>query len=135
LEPERDLTNIDRIWLQTWIHANASLINHDGTWPFLNAVKREIGQTGQLNMVEIDPRRRFLVIRALPRHPDAWLVNHLISDFVPWDFLSRYVFNKPGFFADYEGWSPPYQAHVVETLKTIYLKDKEGLRKRLYGLE
>jgi len=134
LEPERDLTNIDRIWLQTWIHANASLINHDGTWPFLNAVKREIGQTGQLNMAEIDPKRRFLVVRALPRHPDAWLVNHLISDFVPWDFLSRYVFNKPGFYADYQGWGPPYQQHVVETLKTIYLKDKEGLRKRLYGL-
>ncbi len=134
LEPERNLTGIDRIWLQTWIHANASLINHDGTWPFLNAVKREIAQTGQINLSEIDPVRRFLVVRALPRHPDAWLVNQLISDFVPWDFLSRYVFNKQGFYADYTKWSPTYQEHVVDILKTTYLKDKEGLRKRLYGL-
>ncbi|MHC1548256.1 DUF6638 family protein [Phyllobacterium sp. K27] len=135
LEPERDLKNIDRIWLQTWIHANAALINHDGTWPFLNGVKREIGQSGQLNMSDIEPPRRFLVVRALPQHPDAWLVNQLISDFVPWDFLSRYVFNKPGFYADYQRWSLPYQEHVVDTLKTTYLKDKEGLRKRLYGLD
>lgn len=135
LEPKRDLTNIDRIWLQTWIHANASMINHDGTWPFLNAVKREISQTGQINLSEIDPARRFLVVRAQPKHPDAWLVNQLISDFVPWDFIARYVFHKPGFYADYQGWSPSYQEHVVDILKTTYLKDKEGLRKRLYGLE
>ncbi|QND53844.1 hypothetical protein HB779_19555 [Phyllobacterium sp. 628] len=134
LEPERSLTGIDRIWLQTWIHTNASLINHDGTWPFLNGVKREITQTGQINLSEIDPVRRFLVVRALPHHSDAWLVNQLISDFVPWDFLSRYVFNKQGFYADYSHWRPGYQEHVVDILKTTYLKDKEGLRKRLYGL-
>jgi hypothetical protein len=135
LEPERDLSGIDHIWLQTWIHGNASLINYDGTWPFLNAAKREVAQTGQLNMAEVDPKRRFLVVRALPRHPDAWLVNQLISDFVPWDFLSRYVFNKPGFYADYANWGSSYREHVVDILKTTYLKDKEGLRKRLYGLE
>ena len=135
LEPERDFSGIDHIWLQTWIHGNASLINYDGTWPFLNAAKREVAQTGQLNMAEVDPKRRFLVVRALPRHPDAWLVNQLISDFVPWDFLSRYVFNKPGFYADYANWGSSYREHVVDILKTTYLKDKEGLRKRLYGLE
>lgn len=134
IEPDRDLRNVDQIWLQTWIHANAALINHEGTWPFLNAAKREIGQTGQLNLAETEPRRRFLVVRALPRHPDAWLVNHLISDFVPWDFLSRYVFNKPGFDADYKSWSEPYREHVVDTLKSVYLKDKAALRKRLYGM-
>ncbi|MCO4315777.1 hypothetical protein M8997_001165 [Phyllobacterium sp. 21LDTY02-6] len=134
LEPERDLGRIDRIWLQTWIHANASLINHDGTWPFLNAAKRDLAQNGRIDMNEVDPLRRFLLIRALPRHPDAWLVNQLISDFVPWDFLSRYVFNKPGFYSDYRNWSPNYQHHVVDMLKTMYLKDKDGLRKKLYGL-
>ena len=97
-------------------------------------MKREIAQTGQINLSEIDPARRFLVVRALPSHPDAWLVNQLIGDFVPWDFLSRYIFNKQGFYADYGRWSPAYQEHVVDILKTTYLKDKEGLRRRLYGL-
>ena len=135
LEPDRDLRNLDQIWLQTWIHANAAAINHEGTWPFLNAAKREISQTGQLNLAEVEPRRRFLVVRALPRHSDAWLVNHLISDFVPWDFVSRFVFNKSGFNADYRSWSKPYREHVIDTLKAVYLKDKAALRKRLYGLD
>ena len=74
------------------------------------------------------------MVRAKPDHPDAWLTNRLISDFVPSDFVSRYVFNKQGFYKDYEGWSEPWRAHVVDTLKTTYLKDEAGFRARLYGL-
>ena len=80
------------------------------------------------------PLHRFLVVRAKPDHPDAWLTNRLISDFVPSDFVSRYIFNKQGFYADYQGWSELWRAHVVDTLKTTYLKDKVGYRARLYGL-
>ena len=72
------------------------------------------------------PQHRFLVVRARPDHPDAWLTNRLISDFVPFDFVSRYVFNKQGFYKDYEGWPEPWRRHVVDTLKTTYLKDKAG---------
>ncbi len=85
-------------------------------------------------MDDVFPRHRFLVVRAKPDHPDAWLTNRLISDFVPFDFLSRYVFNKQGFYRDYEGYSESYRAYVVNTLKTSYLKDKAALRTQLYGL-
>jgi hypothetical protein len=133
-EPGRDLGKVDRIWLQTWIHAHADLIARDGTFPFLNAAKREIAQFGQMRMEEVAPERRFLLIRARPDHPDAWLTNRLISDFVPDDFMSRYVFNKQGFYRDYEGFDPVWRSHVVDTLKDTYLKDKAAFRARLYGL-
>ncbi|MEO9340225.1 DUF6638 family protein [Mesorhizobium sp. SB112] len=133
-EPKRDLRGVDKVWLQTWIHRNADLINRDGTFPFLNAAKREIAQSGRLRLEEVSPLNRFLVVRAKPDHPDAWLTNRLISDFVPSDFMSRYVFNKQGFYADYQGFDEPWRSHVVETLKTTYLKDKAGFRARLYGL-
>lgn len=133
-EPERDLAGVDRVWLQTWIHANAGLINRDGTFPFLNAAKREIAQTGQIRLDNVEPHQRFLTIRAKPGHPDAWLTNRLISDFVRFDFVSRYVFNKQGFYADYEGFDAVWRAHVVDTLKETYLKDKAAYRRRLYGL-
>jgi hypothetical protein len=133
-EPKRDLSKADRVWLQTWIHGNAELIKKDGVFPFLNAAKRELAQTGRLDIDEIYPKLRFVVSRAKPDHPDAWLTNRLISDFVPSDFVSRYVFNKQQFYLDYEGWAEPWRAHVVETLKTTYLKDKEAFRQRLYGL-
>ena len=133
-EPRRDLGSVDKVWLQTWIHGHADLINKDGVFPFLNAAKREIAQLGHLKIEEVFPQHRFLVVRAKPDHPDAWLTNRLISDFVPSDFVSRYIFNKQGFYKDYEGWSEPWRAHVVDTLKTTYLKDEAGFRARLYGL-
>lgn len=133
-DPDRNLSSVDKVWLQTWIHNNASVINRDGDFPFLNAAKREIGQLGQLRIEDVQPRQRFLVVRAKPRHPDAWLTNRLISDFVPSDFVSRYVFNKQGFYKDYEGFSEAWRSHVVDVLKTTYLRDKEAFRNRLYGL-
>ncbi len=133
-DPKRDLSTADRVWLQSWIHSHADLINREGTFPFLNAAKRELAQLGQMKMEDVRPERRFLVVRAKPDHPDAWLTSRLISDFVPFDFVSRYVFNKQGFYRDYEGFDEVWRRHVVETLKDTYLKDKAGFRARLYGL-
>lgn len=133
-EPDRNLSGVDKVWLQTWIHSHADLIAKDGNFPFLNAAKRQISQMGQLKLEDIAPRQRFLVIRAKPDHADAWLTSQLISDFVPQDFVSRYVFNKPGFYKDYLGFSDAWRSHVVDVLKTTYLKDKAAFRTRLFGL-
>ncbi len=133
-EPQRDLGGVDKVWLQTWILNHAELIKKDGVFPFLNGAKREIAQLGHLRIEEVVPQHRFLVVRAKPDHPDAWLTNRLISDFVPSDFISRYIFNKQGFYADYQGWPEPWRRHVVDTLKSTYLKDKAGFRARIYGL-
>jgi hypothetical protein len=133
-DPRADPGNADKVWLQTWIARNADLIASDGTFPFLNATKREIAQSGQVKINEVFPQQRFLIVRAKPGHPDAWLTNRLISDFVPSDFVSRYVFNKQTFYRDYESWSEPYRAQVVDLLKSTYLKDKAAFRERLYGL-
>jgi hypothetical protein len=133
-EPNRDLSGIDKTWLQNWIRSHDDLLERDGTLPFLNAAKREIAQLGQLRIEEVLPQHRFLVIRAKAEHPDAWLTNRLISDFVPADFVSRYAFNKQGFYEDWEGWPEPWRRHVVDILKTTYLKDGAAFRARLYGL-
>jgi hypothetical protein len=134
-DPGRDPAALDRIWIQTWIHGHADLVNRQGIIPFLAAAKREIARSGHLDIREVAPEHRFLVVRAKPDHEDAWLTNRLISDFVPFDFVSRYVFNKQGFYADYEGFAPAWREHVVETLRRTYLQDKAGLRARLYGLK
>lgn len=134
VEPKRDMTNVTKVWLQTWIQTNADLIAREGAFPFLNAAKREIAQFGQIRLEDVNPLQRFLVVRAKPDHPDAWLTNRLISDFVRFDFVSRYVFNKQGFYQDYEQLAPQWKENIVETLKTTYLADKAAFRERLYGL-
>ena len=134
-DPTADLANADKVWLQTWIARNADLINRDGVFPFLNAAKREVAQSGHVKIDEVFPRHRFLIVRAKPDHPDAWLTNRLISDFVPSDFVSRYVFNKQTFYEDYEGFGDTWRRQVVDVLKSTYLKDKDAFRLRLYGLK
>ncbi|WP_269930681.1 DUF6638 family protein [Aminobacter sp. HY435] len=133
-EPKRDLGKVDKVWLQTWIHGHADALNRDGTFPFLNGAKREIAQLGQLRLDEVAPQHRFLAVRAKPDHPDAWLTNRLISEFVPADFVSRYVFNKQGFYKDYQNLNEVWRSNVVDTLKNSYLKDKAAFRTQLYGL-
>ena len=134
-EPKTDLNKVDEIWLQTWMHKNSEIIRKDGRYPFLNAAKRMAIETGRIDPSQVESQFRFPLLRAKPDHPDAWLVNRLISEFVPQDFVARYAFNKQVFYTDYQTWPENYRAHVVETLKTTYLNDRQAWRKRLYGLE
>lgn len=132
-EPETDLSQVDSIWLQTWVHRNADLVRRDGTYPFLQAARRQIAGQDDIAMDEIAARNRFLLIRADPGHPDRWLTNQLISRLVPADFVSRFVFDKPGFYEHYETFGDSFRSFVVATLTDMYLPDKKALRRRLYG--
>jgi hypothetical protein len=133
-DAKADMSKADKVWMQTWIARNADLINRDGTFPFLNAAKREVAQSGHVRIDEVFPQQRFLIVRGKPDHADAWLVNRLISDYVPSDFVARYVFSKQTFYKDYESWDEAWRAQVVDVLKSTYLKDKPAFRERLYGL-
>ena len=79
------------------------------------------------------PAHRFLISRANPKHDDFWLTNRLISEYLRFDFLTLFVFNKQGFYKSYEDWPENYRAYVVDSIKDTYLKDKSALRAKLYG--
>ncbi|MGL4404981.1 MAG: DUF6638 family protein, partial [Notoacmeibacter sp.] len=132
--PQTDFEKIDAIWLQAWMNRNSHAIEQDGAYPFLVTARRMIAQTGRLSVKDIPLEHLFQCVRARPDHVDAWLTNRLISDYVPSDFVSMYVFNKEGFYEFYEAQDDNYRAHIVETLKSLYLSNKAGLRARLYGL-
>ncbi|WP_420407076.1 DUF6638 family protein [Hoeflea sp.] len=135
VDPEAGLDRADRVWLQTWMHRNAGLIAEQRIYPFLQESIREISATGQIKMREVREDRRLMLCRAAPDHPDQWLVNRLLARLAPFDFVSRFIFDKQGFYEAYEGYSEGYRAHVVKVLSETYLKDKAALRARLYGLE
>ncbi|MDP2734238.1 MAG: hypothetical protein Q8O63_14220 [Hoeflea sp.] len=135
IDPSADLAGTDRVWLQTWMHRNASLIAEEGIYPFLQEAMREVASTGQVKMAEVRADRRLLLCRAVPDHPDQWLINRLLAQMAPFDFITRFVFDKQGFYEAYDGYSESYRAHVVDVLGKTYLNDKAALRSRLYGLE
>ena len=133
-EPDRNLTDVDKVWLQTWIHGHADLITRDGNFPFLNAAKREIAQFGHLKIEEVSSAAPFPG-GARQARPSRRLADQPADlGFRAADFVSRYVFNKQGFYKDYDGYSDAWRCHVVDVLKTTYLKDKVAFRMRLYGL-
>jgi hypothetical protein len=134
LEPQADFERIDPIWTQTFLHRNADAVMAEGTYPFLAGIQKTIAQTGSLRMEEVAPERRFALLRAAPAHPDMWLTNRLIAQLVPQDFVSRFVFDKQGFYRSYEDFPENFRAHVVSVLTGAYLKDKKAFRKRLYGI-
>jgi hypothetical protein len=133
-DPEVDLSTVDRIWFQTWMHRNSALISRDGSYPFLQEAIRNIATTGSIRMEEVPPAWRFMLIRAKPDHPDQWLTNRLIAQMVPADFVSRFVFDKQGFYASYERYGEKFREYVVSTLTGTYLKNKREFRQRLYGI-
>ncbi|WP_428412071.1 DUF6638 family protein [Pararhizobium sp.] len=134
-DPTTDLNAIDAIWLQTWIHRNSALVSADGVYPFLQTMIRTIAASGSIKMQDVAPENRFLLVRAAPDHPDQWLTNRLIAQLCPSDFVSRFVFDKQGFYAAYEQYSEKFREYVVATLTSTYLRDKLAFRKRLYGLK
>ena len=127
-DPDRDMSKADKVWLQTWIHGHADLINKDGVFPFLNATKREIAQSGHIKIDEVFPQQRFLIVRGKPDHPDAWLTNRLISDFVPSDFVSKYVFNKQGFYTDYESYSEAWRSACCGRSENLISEGQGGVQ-------
>ncbi|MGF0538803.1 DUF6638 family protein [Agrobacterium sp. ES01] len=133
-EPDTDMSKIDGIWLQTWAQRNAGLVAEEGSYPFLMDMQRAIARTGNIRMEEISARQRFMLIRAAPQHPDQWLTNRLIAQFNPADFVSRFIFDKQGFYQAYEGYRETYREFVVSRLTATYLQDKKRFRKQLYDI-
>jgi hypothetical protein len=131
-DPKADLTRVDPRWASAWVARNAALVERDGRLPLMNWVKREAPGWGTIDMADIDARNRFLISRANPEHADFYLVNRLISEYLPFDYMTRFVFNKPGFYRDYETWPENYREHVVKSIRDNYLNDKKALRRRLY---
>ncbi|MBO3761128.1 hypothetical protein J5J10_03025 [Ciceribacter sp. L1K23] len=134
LDPEADLSLVDTVWLQAFAQRNAARIAEDGTYPFLQEMIRQLAATGSIRLAQVPAERRFLLVRPKPGHPDQWLTGRLIAQFNPSDFVSRFVFDKQGFYLAYEGFGERFRDYVVSRLSSTYLQDKRGFRQRLYAI-
>ncbi len=133
-EPNKKHNPDSNRWAKAWVNRNTRMLEEEGTLPFLLWAQREYESWANVDLEEIDARGRFILSRAKPGHDDQWLVNRLISDNVPFDFISRFIFNKPAFYADYEKWGDKLKDHVVEMVRDNYLNNKEELRRLRYGM-
>ncbi|MBW3096149.1 DUF6638 family protein [Pseudohoeflea coraliihabitans] len=133
--PEIELDGKDAVWLQTYVQRHAAAVAEDGLYPFFQQALNEVARDGIVRLDEIAPERRLLLVRANPEHDDKWLVNRLLARLAPFDFASRFMFDKQGFYETYAGYPENFRAHVVSWLVNAYLPNKRALRARLYGLD
>ncbi|MCG6859144.1 MAG: hypothetical protein LJE67_13885 [Salaquimonas sp.] len=131
-DPKVDLSRVNPQWASSWVARNPSAAERGGMLALLNHVQRQVTNWSNLEMRELRPTDRFLVSRANPDHPDFYLVNRLISEYLPFDYMTRFVFNKPRFYRDYETWPENYRDYVVKQIRDNYLANKKALRRRLY---
>ena len=131
-DPDRKVGTLDTIDLKNWVNSNMHLLDTQPELDFLYTAQRLATGDRSSYPSSVPHRARFLAHRAVPDHADRNLVNRLIAEYIPFDFLTRFVVNKDAFYRDYRHYPEPFRDFVVETMRSTYLPDKRAFRARLF---
>ena len=123
---------INQTWVRRWMRDNIKLVKDDNKIPLIDWAIDEADDWKQVQMSNVEDDLKFILCRAEPEHKDMTLTNRLISHYVPFDFVSRFEFNRPEFHQDRENWSKAYSDFVAKALENTYLSDKERVYEELY---
>jgi hypothetical protein len=132
-DPSLNLAAMGDKEMRAWAFKNTSILDRDPIIAFLHDIERGFAEGRPPQIERMTDDMKFLVIRAKPGHADHWTTNRLLASFVPSDYVSRFVFDKQGFYSDYDRYAMPFKDLVVKELVEGYLTDKRGMRERLYG--
>lgn len=128
-----DLGDLSPANVKKWVNAHAADVSNDRVLSFLTRSKKALLAGEHIDLGGIAPDLRFLLQRARPEHPDAGLINRLIAEFVPFDFVLRFMVNKEAFYRDYETYPDNLRDYVVALIETTYFRGKEIYWQRLFG--
>lgn len=103
-------------------------------WQGLAALARWAEDGGPWPRITSDHPAYFYSLRAKP-HPDADLVNRLLSELSPLDVRQLFICAKEAFYAAYLSWPDQKRAYVADFLAREYMVDKAGTRAALFGAE
>lgn len=123
---------INQTWVRRWIRDNARLVKENNIIPLIDWAIDEADDWKKIEMSNVENDLKLVLCRAVPEHRDMALTNRLISHYVPFDFITRFEFNRPAFNRDSKNWSQGYSDFVAKALENTYLKDKERVYEELY---
>ena len=132
-DPSLDIAAMSEKEMRAWSYKNSTLLERDPVIAFLHDIDRGFAEGRPPQVEHISDDMKFLVIRAKPNHADRWTTNRLISSFIPSDYVSRFIFDKQGFYLTYNAYSQTFKNLAVKELAEGYLQDKKALREGLYG--
>ncbi len=131
--PKADLVWIGDVATNNWVHKNLDLLKRNEAFSFLTRLLKTIRNGLIINPDKYSATDKLMVVRAAADHPDNLLVNRFLSEFVPFDFLTRFVVNKLGFYKDYETFNDAQRDYAVHVIKKDYFTDKDALWQRYFG--
>lgn len=100
----------------------------------LNALLNWAENGGKWPVIDSDNPAYFYTLRAAA-HPDADLINMLLSELAPKDIRQLFICHKALFYRRYATWPEAKKAYVVDFLTREYQVDKTGAREALFGHE
>lgn len=130
--PELDVDELNDAWIRNWVNENYDGLAEGGVFPALLKLRKLVHNRQTVPKKLVGTEHHFMLVRAMPEHYEQRLVNRLISEFVPFDYLMRFIYNKEAFYADYEAFNESLREFVVNMITTMYFPDKAALRRRLY---
>ncbi len=123
---------INQTWVRRWLRENAQSVKDDNVIPLIVWATEEADDWKNIQMSNVEDDLKFALCRAEPEHPDMELTNRLISHYIPFDFISRFEFNRPDFHRDRESWSKAYSDFVAKALENTYLTNRDKTYEELY---
>lgn len=131
-QPDENVADMDEIALKNWTNKNIGSLGNDRAFHFMNAVRKTVANRTIFDLRDSPYELQLLVHRANPDHPDQALVNRMIAEFVPFDFLTRFVVNKDAFYRDYRRYPENFRDFVVDVMRTRYIRDKAAFRETMF---
>lgn len=103
-------------------------------WQGLAAMARWAEEDGDWPHITSDHPAYFYTLRAT-QHPDADLVNMLLSELSPLDIRQLFICHKEAFYRAYATWPEQKKDYVADFLSLEYQVDKTRTRAALFGHE
>ncbi|MDA7948931.1 MAG: hypothetical protein MPJ78_15825 [Hyphomicrobiaceae bacterium] len=126
-EPEREIASMTEIEVKNWVHDNLSDLNGMSGFKLLSNLRNAALHRSAPQQIKLPAQAQLMVSRADPEHSDYQLVNRFLSEYVPFDFLMRFIVNKHSFYRDYETWNDNKKDHAVGVITSVFFPDKQAL--------
>ncbi len=132
LEPERNLRAMNSRQQRRWAMDNLDKFSDREVFDFYLRAQKSL-MNNSLKKLEKSPSRlKLMLMRADPRHKDAMLVNRLLSEYAPFDFLTRFFVNKQGFYHDYNGFGTNQREYAIARIKAAMKGDRNAFWKIIF---
>ena len=131
-DPGLDLRSMDERKQRRWIQEHYEALAENPDFAFLNMAQKALMNNAVHKLENIPAAQKLMLMRADPRHRDVMLVNRLLSEYAPFDFLTRFFVNKPGFFEDYRGFGDNQRDYAVSVITKAHKPDPNAFWKRIF---